>query len=462
MSVALPPEVTQMPAPAAVSGQRFTPSSWEPQPSPRFWRGVGWSPAFIAFLVYIFVIVSYRLNVGTAAMIATLTALVIEPGRRRLPVLVAGAVALLGWSVIGYGTTAYPEIVRKDLIEFGKICLVTFAAVNLLRTPRRLRFFVLFYLAVFGLFPVRGALFNYFVYGQTEAGRIFGSFIFQNPNDLAAFLLLTLSLVAGVFSTEKVRWLRWSAIAGAATIPLIMVLSQSRGGFLGLITFVLMALGQRHQRLRKLGILAVVTALVLMLAPESAWERLGTLRTPDAQLMEDRDEGSARQRWGIWRVANTIATENPVLGVGLGAYPQAHNEYSLREEFDPFARGLRDAHSTYLTLMAETGYLGFAFFVLLVLGTVIPAERTRRRAAKFFPQRAQQLYYMEAGLLAYGVAGIFGSYGVVVFTYLHLALIYAAAAMLRRDLSRLRAWKHSVSYSGNQPLAPEAVERGAA
>lgn len=462
MSVALPPEVTQVPAPVAAGGRPSAPSSWEPHTSPRFWRGVGWSPAFIAFLVYVVVIVSYRLNVGTAAMIVTLTALVIEPGRRRLPVLVAGAAALLGWSVLGYGTTFYPEIVRAELIEFGKICLVTFAAVNLLRTPRRLRFFILFYLAVFGLFPVRGALFNYFVYGQTEAGRIFGSFIFSNPNDLAAFLLLTLSLVAGVFATEKLRWLRWSAIAGAASIPLIMVLSQSRGGFLGLITFVLMVLGQRHQRLRKLSILAVVSALVLMLAPESAWERLGTLRTPDAQLMEDRDEGSARQRWGIWRVANTIAVENPVFGVGLGAYRQAHNEYSVREEFDPFSRGLRDAHSTYLTLMAETGYLGFAFFVLLVLGTVIPAERTRRRAARYFPQRAQQLYYMEAGLLAYGVAGIFGSYGLIVFTYLHLALIYSAAAMLRRDLRGVRAWKQSVSYGANQPLTPETVERGAA
>lgn len=461
MSVAIPPDVTQVPAPVAVAGRPSTPPSWEAEPKPRFWRGVGWSPAFIAFLVYIVVIVSYRLNVGTAAMIVTLIALVVEPGRRRLPVLVAGAAALLGWSVFGYSTTFYPEVVRAELIEFGKICLVTFAAVNLLRTPRRLRFFVLFYLAVFALFPVRGALFNYFVYGQTEAGRIFGSFIFSNPNDLAAFLLLTLSLVAGVFATEKLRWLRWSAIAGAATIPLIMVLSQSRGGFLGLITFVLMVLGQRHQRLRKLSILAVVSALVLMLAPESAWERLGTLRTPDAQLMEDRDEGSARQRWGIWRVANTIAVENPVFGVGLGAYRQAHNEYSVREEFDPFSRGLRDAHSTYLTLMAETGYLGFAFFMLLVLGTVIPAERTRRRAARSFPQRAQQLYYMEAGLLAYGVAGIFGSYGLIVFTYLHLALIYAAAAMLRRDLRRVRAWKQSVTYGSSPPLTPEAVEGAA-
>ena len=462
MSVALPPDVTQLPAPAPAAARPAAPFSWEPHPNPKFWRGVGWSPAFLAFLVYIVVIVSYRLNVGTAAMIVTLVALAVEPGRRRLPVLVAGAVALLGWSVIGYSTTFYPEVVRAELIEFGKICLVTFAAVNLLRTPRRLRFFILFYLAVFGLFPVRGALFNYFVYGQTEAGRIFGSFIFSNPNDLAAYLLLTLSLVAGIFATEKLRWLRWAAIAGAATIPLIMVLSQSRGGFLGLVTFVLMVLGQRHQRTRKLGILAVVSALVLMLAPESAWERLGTLRTPDAQLMEDRDEGSARQRWGIWRVANTIAVENPVFGVGIGAYRQAHNEYSVREEFDPFSRGMRDAHSTYLTLMAETGYPGFVFFGLLVLGTVIPAERTRRRAAKYFPQRAQQLYYMEAGLLAYGVAGIFGSYGLIVFTYLHLALIYAAAAMLRRDLRRVRAWKQSVTYGATHEPYSQAVERGAA
>jgi O-antigen ligase len=146
------------------------------------------------------------------------------------------------------------------------------------------------------------------------------------------------------------------------------------------------------------------------------------------------DEGSARQRIEIWRVARTIVAENPLTGVGLGAYPEAHFVYAQRPTFDPTALGYRDSHSTYLHVLAQTGVIGFGLFAMIVATTVREAERARRRARMILPKSASQLFYLERGLFGYLVAGIWGSYDLLVLTYLQLAIIYSAAHVINVDL----------------------------
>jgi hypothetical protein len=43
------------------------------------------------------------------------------------------------------------------------------------------------------------------------------------------------------------------------------------------------------------------------------------------------------------------------------------------------------------------------------------------------PRHAQQLYYAEAGLLAFAASATFGSYANLAFTYVQLAIVYALA-----------------------------------
>jgi O-antigen ligase len=135
----------------------------------------------------------------------------------------------------------------------------------------------------------------------------------------------------------------------------------------------------------------------------------------------------------IWKVATTVTLEHPIVGVGFGAYPSAHFDYSQRAEFDPTAWGHRDAHSTYLRLAAELGWIGLFIFCAMVFATVHDAERSRRLARHTHPRLAKQLLYMELGLGAYLVAGIWASWGALVFTYIHLALINVAANLLAAE-----------------------------
>jgi hypothetical protein len=72
-------------------------------------------------------------------------------------------------------------------------------------------------------------------------------------------------------------------------------------------------------------------------------------------------------------------------------------------------------------------------FLTVIGATVLDAERTRRRAKLRNPAGAMQLFYMELGLLGYLVAGIWGTYGQLVLTYLHIAIIYATTQILKEE-----------------------------
>jgi probable O-glycosylation ligase (exosortase A-associated) len=403
--------------------------------------GLEWSLSFVAFLAYVFVITTYTVAVGTVAMTVALLALPLEARPLRLPSFTICLAALLGWAFVGWGSTEYPTLVWDSTVEFAKICAVVFVAVNVLTTRARLRFFLLAYLACFAFYPVRGALFNYFLYGGTMGGRAVWSYVYSNPNDLAGMCLLFVALAAAALVTERTRWIRLCALAGVIILPLLIILTQSRGAFVALLAFAAITLKNQWRRGRTLLLAAAALAAVLATAPDSVWRRLGTLKeVGDAETLAGRDESAAstEQRLEIWKVARAIIAEHPVMGVGLGAYTEAHYEYAQRPVFKPTARGKRDTHSTYLHILAELGIPGLLLFGLIVALPLAKAEKVRRQIRITHPNRALQLRYMVLGMIAYLVAGIWGSYGALVPTYLYLSLIFTAAMVMQQRELPLR------------------------
>ena len=55
------------------------------------------------------------------------------------------------------------------------------------------------------------------------------------------------------------------------------------------------------------------------------------------------------------------------------------------------------------------------------------ADRARRLCARVQPRLALQLKYLELGLLAFLVAGVWGSFAKLSFLYLYLALLWVVA-----------------------------------
>jgi len=423
------------------------------------WRGVSWAVTYVGFLGYIFAMTTYWLPIGDVSVAVALIGLLMMKEPVRVPGLLKGLGVLLLWGIVGAAITEYQSQVFDKLFEMVKLWLIALVAANALRTRPQLGFFLVFWLGCFALFPVRGALFNYYIYGQTLFGRALWNYIFSNPNDLAAYCILQLSMVFAINALESRGPVRAASRIGLLLVPLLILLTKSRGAFLGFAVFLLFVLWGQRRRGKALGIALVAGAALIFVAPDNVLDRVFALRkieqTGDVGAADE--EGSAKQRYEIWKVARTIIREHPIAGVGLGAYPMAHQRTARRPMFDPIAWGRRDTHSTYLNVTAETGFVGIIIFVATYLGGLISIDRSRRKLKKLRPQTAQAIYFMQAGTIGFFIAATFGSVAHVSFLVLHVVTVWAMSEMMRREVAVATASRRSQAFQ----LAHGAAAPGA-
>jgi O-antigen ligase len=160
-----------------------------------------------------------------------------------------------------------------------------------------------------------------------------------------------------------------------------------------------------------------------MTIPAGVWERLSGIEkmTSVATIAEADTEGSAMERYEIQKVASQIFFDNPVFGIGLGAYAEANAAYAPK-------LGRRDSHNTYLSLASELGLPGLVLWSALVWSVLRYAYRSRRLAGS--GDLATQQAWLERALLGFLVSGIFGSYATLTFPFLMLAVLWCSATLL--------------------------------
>lgn len=408
---------------------------------------VGWTPLTIGFFLYLFVITSYRFNVASLAMVLAVVGLPFDKHRVRFPLPVGLFFLFVAWAALGLWVTRYPEIAATTLTDTFKLALIFLVAANVAKTPPRARFFAIAIVALFGAFPARGAIFNYVYYHETDWGRAIWNGVYSNPNDLAALTFLPLAAAIGLLATEREKSVRVGATAAVIVLPIIILMTQSRGGFIGLAFLGIFALiTQRRRRMQTALRVGLLLAVVMTVAPSGVWDRMAGLSNLGAdparkdavsgtgRSLATNDMGSASQRLEIWQVAVRVAADHPVIGVGIGTYPRYHRLYAPHMWF-------RDAHSTYLTLAAETGVPGLLLILGCVGAAMAQSRKTRRRIRRVHPHKARQLELLELGLLAYLIAGIWGSFAKLPFLYLHLALLWGMATAYLNSYQQLRRAK---------------------
>jgi putative inorganic carbon (hco3(-)) transporter len=401
------------------------------------WRGVNFTLVYIGLLGFIFTTVTYYFPLGDVSMAVALIGLLIQRDRIRVPPLLVVLGLFLLWAVIGFTVTRDPIAVTAKLQVVGKLWLIGLVAANALRTRAQIRFFMVFWLGCFGFFPMRGALFNYYIYHEQIFGRAKWNYVFNNPNDLAAYSLLQVAMALALLGLERKGPVRLSAILGLFVVPFVILLTKSRGAFVALAAMVLFVIAGQKRRIRSLVITVLIAVIIVEVAPANVLDRafaLKNIKSTDDVAAAD-EEGSAFQRYEIWKVARAIIRENPVVGVGLGAYPAAHARMARRSQFDPTALGRRDSHSLYLNLAAETGFMGAFLYLLAYLGTLWSTDVVRRRAKALLPKSSRALYLLEMGAIAYLIAGVFGSIAHVNFFVLHVIVLWTFSEVVKSELA---------------------------
>jgi O-antigen ligase len=389
-----------------------------------------WSLMLLGLCTFTFAIVTYRLPVGQLGIAVAVLGLLVQWRQLRMPFPLLLYAAFLLWVFVASFVSPYTDIALGQLMENFKLLVIMLVVISAIRTEGQLRFYLLFFLGCFVLFPVRGALVSFAV-GHHPYGRAVWNYIYSNSNDLACLTMFTFVIAVGIIMSEPSRTLvRLGTQISLIPMLIVIVLTQSRGAALGLMVAIVPGLIPIlvKRPLRIIASLAIVVLIVVFIVPESSWERLsGMVKLTDTSTVAESDlDGSAAERLEILKTGWQIFLDNPIFGVGLGAYELANAAYA------PWLSdgGYKDTHNTYLNLAVETGLVGLVLWCALIVSTLRYARRSRRLAGA--GRMATQQYWVERAFVGYLVAAIFGTYGALTFPYLILSVLWCSASILDR------------------------------
>jgi O-antigen ligase len=310
------------------------------------------------------------------------------------------------------GLLSVPFAINREeaWLEFSSTfirCIVIFVViVNVVRTEARLKGLILLAMAA-GIWLSIEAVNDYrlglmTVEGYRAAGR--GTGIFGNTNDMALHLvtILPISVALMLGSKGTIRKVLYGMCA-AAMISAI-VLSYSRGAFIGML-IVLLFIAWKLGRQRRLEIIFAVlgfAGVVVLLAPDKYGSRLLSIFIPSLDT-----EGSADSRRGELFRSIYVALRHPLLGIGMGNY-QPEMSY----------KGLV-THNSYTQVGAEMGMTALALYVMFI---VTPLKKLGQIARETFETRRDSRFYylalgLQASLIAYLISSFFLSVAYVWYIY---------------------------------------------
>jgi O-antigen ligase len=263
--------------------------------------------------------------------------------------------------------------------------LIFIVIVNVVRTEARLK--ALLFLAIAtAIFLSVGAINDYrlglmLIEGYRASGR--GTGIFGNTNDMALFLVTVLPISIAFFFGSLTLPKKVMHAACAAMMIFGILLSYSRGAFLGMVVvFVFFALqiGKRS-RFEIAAVVVALTGAIILLAPSGYGARLLSIFIPGLDA-----EGSADSRRGELLRSLYVALRHPLLGIGMGNY-QPNMSY----------KGLV-THNSYTQVASEMGMTALVLYTMFI---VKPLRKLSVIARETFGAREKShLYYLALGLQA--------------------------------------------------------------
>jgi O-antigen ligase len=234
--------------------------------------------------------------------------------------------------------------------------------------------------------------------GQIATNRAEASF--AHPVVLGFFLVLTLA-PALVMTLRARPVLRPVMIACAGAITGGIVLSLTRGAFIGAGVAALLLLAWPPFRRAAIVVLAIV--LVFAAANLQSIERSREVAVVSQRLstITQAQASQSNERLRIWTRTPSLIAVHPFLGVGPGNFSAYGPQYGL---VDFWGAPFMHAHDLLLTIAAERGILGLALFVWFMF-------EVGRAAAISLRNRASPRFPLALGLVA-ALAGLFAN-GVV-------------------------------------------------
>jgi putative inorganic carbon (hco3(-)) transporter len=323
---------------------------------------------------------------------------------------------MLGWAFLTIPIAKNPALAWETLNDmFIKVAAIFIVMVNTLRTKTRLKGLMWLSIGV-------GVMLSYQALERYQRGDFsvegyrvnvdFGG-MFGNPNDMAIHLVIFTPIAVALGIASKNALSKIIYFTAALLMVAGTMVTQSRGGFLGLVATagILIWKLAKKQRLQVLAISAVIGIAAMLLAPGNYGMRILSIFNPELDQV-----GSADQRMELLKQSILVTLRNP-LGIGIGNFPEV---------------GVRnlETHNAFTQVSSELGWLAFAAYIILM---VSPFRKLAAIERQMFDHKdASWMYFLSIGLqasiIAYMVSSFFGA--VAYNWYIYYPIAYAVC--LRR------------------------------
>ena len=275
--------------------------------------------------------------------------------------LIPPVTALFACALLSVTVSAHPIDSLFEVVRFGTLIVIVSVLGRLIRDARGLR---LILLAAIGssivpiLVAARQIMGEGGVFTASGLDRIRGTFLHSNP--FAAYLFLMITLMVSIYPHVERRW-------KLALVPLTiacggcLIATYSRGAWVAtVVALVVIGLLQDRRILWMLGCAIIVIAL----AVPSVSVRLSDLS--ESQKATGAPGNSLIWRFEYWREVLALQ-DNPVLGIGF-------------KEVEQSLTGAKAPHNDPIRIFVETGIVGFAAYIWLLVTLGRQARSTLRRA----------------------------------------------------------------------------------
>jgi putative inorganic carbon (HCO3(-)) transporter len=381
---------------------------------------------------------AYNFPVAAAVAAPTLLGTVFAPKSMRSLLTQESALLLILW---GWFTFTYIHAqgiplftgnmadAAYEMNHISKIFIFTIVMILLVTTKERLRGLILVTAGSLGLLAVKGALFGLRTSG---ASRVWGppdSFLADN-NAFGLALNMCLPLLFFMIRQEQKRWMRIALRVTFFCTILVILLTYSRGGLLGLAVVLTAILLRTKSKAIGVFMMAVACFFVLTFAPDAWMTRM-------SQFMNGNLDASAEQRLVSWGTAWNLSHDYPWTGGSFDALPnvQVFQRYQPR----PLPLGFLSSgpHSIYFQLLADQGFVGLGLFLTLIACCFWSLWRVRYVASRFPPAAylTDYSYMIEISILGFMVSGAFLGFVYLDVIYQMIGVTVVLKMLLRKEFA---------------------------
>lgn len=301
-----------------------------------------------------------------------------------------------------------------------------------------------------GYVTVMGTIVSY-IHGDAAitAQDRYSSFEFH-PDDVGLIVGISMPLAwyLGHSSKHLSPWWRPLNFVYPFAAVAAIILSGTRGAIVAAVPaliYMLFSLRKFPIRWRiVVGLMAVLAVGVI--AKMGVHEQLDRIASITSSMGGDSGGDRMNGRLDVWGAGWDVFTKNPFLGVGSGAFPIATLPYGLPKS-DSHVGII--AHNTYLSVLSETGIVGFIIFMSCLV-TVLMSIRRCHAALR-------PALYAALGVWVIGASNL--SFEGRWQTWLLFSLIVGVAYCVPTPAKLAPAWARQRAIDAAGPAGRNAEER---